>query len=101
MRLLLFVYLAIIFSIPVQFALAAGSDENRFTRVATPVDPVTLRAEGMRITLWGIKPVAQTSIDLKALDLMDNMIGSAAVTCRPVSGTSSDMMARCSGPSRS
>jgi len=94
---LFFISLAVLFLmlVPAPAALAANSDVGRFTRAVTPVNPVTLQAEGLRITLWGIRPVGDAVIDLKALDLMDNMIGTAAVTCRAISGTSTDMVARC------
>ena len=89
---LFFSYLAVAFLMSMPAAQAA---ENSFTRNVTPLNPVTLQGEGGRITLWGIRPVGDTVIDLKALDLMDNMIGSTAVTCRAVGGTSADIVARC------
>ena len=76
-------------------ALAADGAEASFTRTVTPVDPVTLRAEGLRITLWGIKSAGETPVDLKAMDLMDSMIDATAVTCKAVGGTSTDIVARC------
>jgi hypothetical protein len=92
---LFFSYLTVLFLVSAPVALAAESDA-RFTRNVTPVDPVTLRADGLHITLWGVRPAGDAATDLKALDLMDNMIGSSAVTCRAVGGTSTDVVARCS-----
>jgi endonuclease YncB( thermonuclease family) len=61
------------------------------------VDPMTLRAEGSIIRLWGIKPAstAETPIELKALDLMDKLIQEQQVTCRIVGGTPIDMTGMC------
>ena len=80
---------------------AAEPDTGKFTRIVTPIDPVTLQADGLRITLWGIKPASASGmpVELKALDLLDSMIGSVAVTCRFVSGSATDVVARCSAHS--
>jgi len=61
------------------------------------VDPMTLRAEGSTIRLWGIKPAStsETPIELKALDLMDKLIQEQQVTCRIVGGTPIDMLGMC------
>jgi len=75
-------------------AFAADGEGNSFTREAVPVTPVTLQSQNLRITLWGIKPAGEAVIDLKALDFLDSTIG-ATVTCRAVSGTSTDVVARC------
>jgi endonuclease YncB( thermonuclease family) len=47
------------------------------------VDPMTLRAEGMWIRLWGIKPaeLSDTPLELQALDHMDQMIQEGEVNC--------------------
>jgi hypothetical protein len=93
---LFFSCLALLFLTTASAGLAADAGENAFKRIATPVNPVTLQAEGLRITLWGVRPVGDPAIDLKATDLLDNMIGSAAITCRAIGGTSTDTVARCS-----
>jgi hypothetical protein len=93
---LIFSYLAVVFLMSAPAVLAADNEQGKFTRTVMPVNPVTLQAEGLRITLWGIKSAGDAASDLKALDMMDSMIGSAAVVCRAVGGTSTDVVARCS-----
>jgi hypothetical protein len=73
----------------------AETGESNFTRMVTPVDPVTLQAKGERITLWGIKATGDAVVDLKAVELMDNVADSAAVTCKSVGGTATEIVARC------
>ncbi len=53
------------------------------------VDPVTLRAEGFSIRLFGIKPAqtAETPLELKALDAMDQMIQEGEVNCQILPGS--------------
>lgn len=92
---LFFSYMSVLFLMSVPAALAAENGEGSFTRMVTPIDPVTLQAGATRITLWGIKPVGEAVIDLKAIDLMDNMVDTAAVTCKAVGGTAGDIVARC------
>ncbi|HYD17518.1 MAG TPA: hypothetical protein VEF76_03470 [Patescibacteria group bacterium] len=71
---------------------------ERVTRPMRAVDPMTLRAEGGTIRLWGIKPAqtAETPLELKALDLMDSLIQEQQVNCRIMGGTIAEMIARCS-----
>lgn len=61
------------------------------------VDPMTLRAEGSILRLWGIKPAqtAETPLELKALELMDRLIQEQIVTCKVAGGTPVEMVARC------
>ncbi len=74
---------------------AASADSGKFSRTVTAVDPVTLQGQGLTITLWGVKPVMSPAIELKALDLMDNLIDGSPVTCQAVGGTSTNVVARC------
>lgn len=91
------VCLAVAFLMSALSAPAAESEAGKFTRTVTAMDPVTLNGEGnIRITLWGIKSAGSAAADLNALDMMDRMIGGSPVTCRAVSGTSTDIIARCS-----
>jgi hypothetical protein len=103
MRLHLFLYclLSIFFvTVPMLAAPSAAesADSAKFTRVLIPVDAVTLQGEGARVTLWGIRPVSSPSsaFDLKAIELMDSMIGTAPVACRVMSGALPEVTARCS-----
>ncbi|MBU6476105.1 MAG: hypothetical protein KGL10_01025 [Alphaproteobacteria bacterium] len=76
-------------------SVAARADTGRVTRTAAAVDPVTLQGQGMTIRLWGIRPVMSPVLELKALDLMDRLIGGAPVTCQEVGGTPVYTVARC------
>lgn len=71
---------------------------ERVIRPMRAVDPMTLRAEGGTIRLWGIKPAqsAETPLELKALDLMDGLIQEQVVNCRVMGGSMLEMTARCS-----
>lgn len=70
---------------------------EQISRPAIAIDPTTLRAEGVVIHLWGIKPAesSETPLELKALDLMDKLIQEQQVTCKIMGGTFVEMMARC------
>jgi endonuclease YncB( thermonuclease family) len=70
---------------------------ERIIRPMRAVDPMTLRAEGSVIRLWGIKPAqtAETPLELKALDLMDKLIQEQQVNCKIEGGTRLDLVARC------
>lgn len=72
-----------------------ANDPSRFSRVVTAIDSVTLQADSFRITLWGVKPVSETTVQLDALDFLDRMIGPDAVNCKAVAGTQQDIVARC------
>ncbi len=74
---------------------AAHADSSKFSRTVTAVDPVTLQGQGLTITLWGVRPVLSPAIELKALDLMDNLIDGSPVSCQAVGGTSTHVVARC------
>src|SRR5471030_2109721 len=49
---------------------------DHIKRQMRAVDPMTLRAEGISLRLWGVKPAqtSETPLELKALDLMDTLI---------------------------
>lgn len=94
-------------------APAAGDDDRRVATPAAPlpewirrpmraIDPMTLRAEGQSIRLWGIKPAStsETPLELKALDLMDGLIQEGQVNCRIMAkeSTWTNIVARCSTP---
>ncbi len=83
---------------PAAVAPLANRLPERVTRPMRAVDPMTLRAEGGTIRLWGIKPAqsAETPLELKALDLMDGLIQEQQVNCRIMGGTMLEMIARCS-----
>ncbi|MEZ0259734.1 MAG: thermonuclease family protein [Alphaproteobacteria bacterium] len=88
---------------------AAGDDDRpstplaplpeRIQRPMRAIDPMTLRAEGQSIRLWGIRPAstAETPLELKALDLMDGLIQEGQVNCRIMpKSTWTNIVARCS-----
>ncbi len=83
---------------PASVAPLANRLPERVTRPMRAVDPMTLRAEGGTIRLWGIKPAqsAETPLELKALDLMDGLIQEQQVNCRIMGGSMLEMTARCS-----
>lgn len=83
---------------PAAVAPLANRLPERIMRPMRAVDPMTLRAEGGTIRLWGIKPAqsAETPLELKALDLMDGLIQEQQVNCRIMGGTMLEMIARCS-----
>ena len=70
---------------------------DHISRPAIAIDPMTLRAEGVVIRLWGIKPAqsSDTPLELKALDLMDKLIQEQQVNCKIMGGTMLEMVARC------
>ena len=74
---------------------------ERITRPMQAVDPVTLRAEGVSIHLWGIKPAetSETPLALKALDLMDGLTNGQMITCKIVSGAVPELTAQCQNQS--
>lgn len=75
-----------------------AQDNNRFSRFMVPVDPVTLKTEGAEVRLWGIQPAqsAETYLELRAIDLMKQRIGTDQVDCKIVSAKNvTAPLARC------
>jgi len=62
---------------------AAGAPE-RIVRPMVALDPITLRAEGISIRLWGIKmaQTRETPLELRAMEFIDRTIGGEPVSCR-------------------
>jgi endonuclease YncB( thermonuclease family) len=81
---------------PAGEATPAGLPE-RIIRPMRATDPMTLKAEGVNIRLWGIKPAqtSETPLELKALDLMDALIQEQQVNCKIVGGAFPELTARC------
>ena len=85
--------------------MPADSGEPRATglpeyikRPMRAVDPMTLRAEGFSIHLFGIKSAqtSETPLELKALDRMDQMIQEGEVNCKIMPGSQMpDLIGRC------
>jgi endonuclease YncB( thermonuclease family) len=70
---------------------------DRIIRPMRAIDAMTLRAEGVTIRLWGIKP-AQTNespLELQGLDLMDKLIQEQQVNCKIMGGVMPDLVGRC------
>jgi endonuclease YncB( thermonuclease family) len=84
---------------PVQAAAdaAASALPERIIRPMQPVDPVTLRAEGVSIRLWGIKTAetAETPLELKALDMLDDLTSAQMVNCKIVGGAVPELWGQC------
>jgi len=76
---------------------ASGGLPDRIVRPMRAIDPMTLKAEGANIRLWGIKPArtSETPLELKALDLMDALIHEQQVNCKIVGGAFPDLVGRC------
>jgi len=76
---------------------AATRLPDRIIRPMRAVDPITLRAEGFAIRLWGIKPAqsADTPLELQALDLMDTLIQEQQVNCKIEGGIMPELVGRC------
>lgn len=74
-----------------------GQLPDRIVRPMIAIDPISLQAEGMVIRLWGIRQaqMSETPLELRALDLLDNLIGNEQVNCKVVSGNLSQVTARC------
>jgi endonuclease YncB( thermonuclease family) len=76
---------------------AATGMPERIIRPMQPVDPVTLRAEGVHIRLWGIKPAqtAETPLELKALDLLDALTSAQMINCKVAGGAVPELVGQC------
>lgn len=76
---------------------AASPLPDRIIRPMRAVDPITLRAEGVSIRLWGIKPArsGDSPLELRALDLMDALIQEQQVNCKIEGGAIPELIGRC------
>lgn len=74
---------------------------DRVARPMVAIDPVTLKAEGVEIRLWGIQPAQtnETPLELKAMDLLDQLIAGQVVNCKIEGGTIPVLIGRCTGQS--
>lgn len=70
---------------------------DRLTRPMQVIDPVTLRAEGTEIRIWGIQPIetSNSPIGLRAMERVDQMITGQQVSCKIESGTIPVLVGRC------
>ncbi|MFN7114031.1 MAG: thermonuclease family protein [Alphaproteobacteria bacterium] len=70
---------------------------ERIQRPMRAVDPVTLRAEGLSIRLWGIRPATSgdTPLELRAMELMDTLIQEGQVNCKLEGGVIPELIGRC------
>lgn len=70
---------------------------ERIQRPMRAVDPVTLRAEGLSIRLWGIRPAtsSDTPLELRAIALMDTLIQEGQVNCKLEGGVIPELVGRC------
>jgi endonuclease YncB( thermonuclease family) len=83
----LIIVLSFIFGCITLTNTADAQDSMRISRFMVPVDPVTLKSEGIEVRLWGVKPIegGQTYLEIRALEQMKNMIGTDKVNCRIMS----------------
>jgi endonuclease YncB( thermonuclease family) len=74
---------------------------ERIKRPMRAVDPMTLRAEGFSIRLWGIKPAqtSETPLELQALDRMDALIQEGQVDCKIMGGQLPELLGLCKSQS--
>lgn len=69
---------------------------DRLARPMQAIDPVTLRAEGVEIRLWGLSPIeGNGALALRAMDRLDQVIGGQIVSCRIEGGTIPVLVGRC------
>ena len=63
----------------------------------TAIDSVTLKSRDMEVKLWGVRPVmsSETSLDLKAIDVLESLIGNDPVKCKIISGAAPLVFAQC------
>lgn len=84
---------------PPQRAAAAPASPlpERIQRPMIPIDPVTLRAEGLTIRLWGIRPARtdDAPLELRAMDLLTNLIQEGQVNCKLEGGVIPELVGRC------
>ncbi len=99
MRFSLFIFLVLFIfsSSPPVLAAEADGVAERIVRPMVAIDSVTLRGEGVTVRLWGIKPAhsSETALELKALDVLDRLIGGEAVSCKIAGGVAPEITARC------
>ena len=90
--------LAGIFSSPV-LAKPANASNHLIVHQAVALDTVTLQAANTQITLWGIKPAqtSETTLELKALDLIDGLISNETVNCKVMGKSTTGIIGRCTG----
>lgn len=76
---------------------SGAAEAERINRPATAIDGTTLQSDGVKITLWGIKPVPPSSVPftLKALEFLDAATSKGPVNCSVISGSTSEVVARC------
>lgn len=75
----------------------AGGNNQRIIRPMIAVDPMTLQAEGRQIRLWGIRTAraSETALEIRALDMMDRLIGAEPVDCKVMIWSIQQPVARC------
>jgi len=80
-----------------QTAPAATRLPERIQRPMIPIDPVTLRAEGVTIRLWGIRAATSgdTPLELRAMDLLTSLIQEGQVSCKLEGGSIPELVGRC------
>jgi len=70
---------------------------QRIERPMVVLDTTTLYADGLRISLWGIKTARslETMLELQALKLIDKLIDGEMVRCRVMTWDTKEPKARC------
>lgn len=70
---------------------------KRIVRPAVVIDPVTLRAEGATLHLWGVQAARtiETQIELKAVDALERLIGRENIDCKIMIWSVTEPVVRC------
>lgn len=77
--------------------VTASALPDRIVRPMRAITPMTLRAEGVTIRLWGIKQAyaRETKLEINALEMMDGLIQEQQVNCKIVGGGMPELVGRC------
>ena len=84
-------------AVPATPVLTSPTMPDRLTRPMQVIDPVTLRAEGVEVRLWGIEPIsdANSPLAIKAMERLDQMIADRQVNCKIEGGAIPALIGRC------
>lgn len=84
-------------AVPATPVAAASTMPDRLQRPMQAIDPVTLRAEGVEVRLWGIEPVNDPTspLAIKAVERLDQLIAGGQVNCKIEGGAIPALIGRC------
>lgn len=89
----------VLLALPVKAQETAPSLPDRIIKPMYVMDSVTLRADAVDVTLWGIEPAltSETPLELNAIYLLDELTQGLEVNCKVVGGRADHVLARCTG----